>query len=157
MSGETGLKRTVRCLLFWINTHLTGNLMDSSSILSSKKSESLMKCEKNIYFFFLISLFNALKMLIEAWLKVSSVCVKVVQRLDLWNTKEILCMCFYWRRETCALGRLLEFWIHFCSDNIFICSSLTGFGKDLPQNGPVQFNFQKLLHWEKQSFSRANT
>lgn len=57
--------------------------MDSSSILSSKKSESLMKCEKNIYFFFLISLFNALKTLIEAWLKVSSVCVKVVQRLDL--------------------------------------------------------------------------
>lgn len=57
--------------------------MDSSSILSSKKSESLMKCEKNIYFFFLISLFNALKTLIEAYIKVSSECVKVVQRLDL--------------------------------------------------------------------------
>lgn len=42
-----------------------------------------MKCEKIIYLFFLIFLFSALKMLIEAWLKVSSECVMVVQRLDL--------------------------------------------------------------------------
>lgn len=84
-------KRTrVRCLLFWINTHLADNPLDSSLILSSKRSESLMKCEKSIYIFFLIFFFIAFKMLIEAWLKVPSECERVVQRLDLWNMREIL-------------------------------------------------------------------